>query len=74
MITKSHDREAGERFVITSLITVCRNKMVGLAADVIQYLIVLILFASRDKEAVRCFKRLYIFHELAWNGSYSHMK
>lgn len=42
-------------------ITVNRNEMVGLAADVTEYLIVLNLFASRDRKAVRYFKRLYIF-------------
>ena len=35
--------------------------MVGLAADVTEYVIVLNLFASRDKKAVCCFKTLYIF-------------
>ena len=35
--------------------------MVGLAADVTEYLIVLNLFASRDRKAVRYFKTLYIF-------------
>jgi hypothetical protein len=35
--------------------------MVGLAADVTEYVIVLNLFASRDKKAVCCFRTLYIF-------------
>jgi hypothetical protein len=35
--------------------------MVVLAADVTEYVIVLNLFASRDKKAVCCFKTLYIF-------------
>jgi hypothetical protein len=34
---------------------------VKLAADVTEYVIVLNLFASRDKKAVCCFKTLYIF-------------
>ena len=40
--------------------TVNRNKMVGLARDVTEYLIALTLFLSRDREAVRCIKTLYI--------------
>ena len=35
--------------------------MFGLAADVTEYVIVLNLFASRDKKGVCCFKTLYIF-------------